>query len=200
MTDPSQLLADAGALVYVVVAAFIFVDAVFPIAPSESLLTAGGVLVTGGELSFPGLVLAGITGAIVGHALLYLAGRASGPHVLKRLTRSERGVERPRAAAERLRHRPWLLIVADFVPWGRTVLMYSAGVIEIQPRRFFQWASIGAAVWATFYAVMGWAAGSVFESGWQALAVSLTAAVSITLVADAIGRIRRQPARAPYGA
>ena len=190
MTDPSQLLSDAGALVYLVVAVFIVVDAVFPAAPSETMLTAGGVLVASGELAAVALVVAGAAGAITGHTILYLAGRASGPAVLRRLTRQAKGAARTASAAEKLRSRPWLIIVADFVPWGRTVLMYSAGVIDLPWRQFLRCASIGAAIWSTFYVILGWATGSMFDSGWQALAISLVAAVSITLVLEAIGRFR----------
>lgn len=191
MTDPSQLLADAGALVYLVVAGLVIIDAVLPIAPSETLLTAGGVLAASGELSIAALVVAGAAGALTGHALLYLAGRVSGSHVLGWLTRSQRTAVRADAAAEKVRERPWLLIVADFVPWGRTVLMYSAGMISIAPSVFFRCASIGAVAWASFYAALGWATGSVFESEWQGLIVSLAVAVSITALAEGIARLRR---------
>jgi membrane protein DedA with SNARE-associated domain len=58
-----------------VVAALVALDAVLPIAPSETLVVAGGVLAADGALSLPLLSAAAATGALTGHTVLYLLGR-----------------------------------------------------------------------------------------------------------------------------
>ncbi|HEX2435719.1 MAG TPA: hypothetical protein VHI76_03615 [Solirubrobacterales bacterium] len=55
--------------------ALVALDAVLPIAPSETLVVAGGVLAADGALSLPLLSAAAATGALTGHTVLYLLGR-----------------------------------------------------------------------------------------------------------------------------
>jgi membrane protein DedA with SNARE-associated domain len=57
-------------LTYLVVVALVALDAVLPIAPSETLVVAGGVLAADGALSLPLLSAAAATGALTGHTVL----------------------------------------------------------------------------------------------------------------------------------
>ena len=66
---------------YIAVASLVAIDAVFPLAPSETLLVAGGVLVADGDLSLPFLGLAAVIGALAGHSLLYVLGVLSLIHI-----------------------------------------------------------------------------------------------------------------------
>lgn len=175
---------------YLLVAGFVTLDAVLPIAPSETLLAAGGVLVADGELSFLALALAGAAGAIAGHTFLYFLGRRLGPRARARFlrgARAERGFEQARTMLAR---RTWLLIVSDFIPAGRTVTMLAAGATGLAPRRFFAFAVPGAALWALFYATLGVVGGSAFESRWPALAASIAAALLVAGTSEAVRRLR----------
>jgi membrane protein DedA with SNARE-associated domain len=53
----TDLVTDSPAT-YLVVAGLVALDAVLPIAPSETLIVSGGVLAADGDLSAPALVLA----------------------------------------------------------------------------------------------------------------------------------------------
>jgi membrane protein DedA with SNARE-associated domain len=175
---------------YALVIGFVALDAVLPIAPSETLLAAGGVLVADGDLSFPLLVLAGALGAIAGHSFLFVVGRRLGPAAEARFVRgprARRGFER---TSDLLAQRTWLLIVADFLPAGRTVAMFAAGATGLPAPRFFAFVLPGALLWSSFYALLGFTGGSVFESRWPALAASVGAALVVAGGSEAVIRLR----------
>jgi membrane-associated protein len=192
----TDLVTDSPAT-YLVVLGLVALDALLPIAPSETLVVTGGVLAADGGLSLPLLDVAAATGALAGHSFLYLLGRRTAPSIRDRLFRGERAQRRLDGAAALVRERTWLLIVSDFLPAGRTAAMFAAGALGLPARRFYRFIVPGALVWALVYTLLGIAGGSLFEEGWGAFAVSIGVAVAIGLVAEAIYRFRRRTPRRP---
>jgi len=186
-----ELAADSF-VTYLVVAAFVALDAVLPVAPSETLVAAGGVLAANQDLSLPILIAAAASGALAGHSVLFLLGRQAGPSLRRRLFRGKRAHDRLEGAAALLQERTWLLIVSDFLPGGRTAAMFAAGALDLPGSRFYAFVIPGAIVWASFYALLGYAGGSVFESDWEALAASLGAALMLGAIAEVLHHIRRR--------
>lgn len=176
---------------YLAIAGLVALDAVLPIAPSETLMVAAGVAVSEGPLSFPLVTVSGFIGALAGHSVLYLLGMLGGPALRRRLFRTEAATAQLATAERALGRRTWILIVADFVPIGRTAAMFAAGALELPPRRFYAFVLPGALIWSSFYALLGLAGGSVFEQGWQALAASLCAALLIGAAGELAHRLRR---------
>jgi len=189
MPDLLELVTDAPTT-YLAVVGLVALDAVLPVAPSETLLAAAGVLVAEGELSFALAVLAGATGALIGHTVLYLLGRRLGPPARRRLFRSETSNRRLDRGAALLAGRTWLLIVADFLPAGRTVAMFAAGGLGLPARRFYSYVVPGAFVWSAFYVSLGIAGGTAFERSWPALIASISAALAIAAGAELYSRRR----------
>src|SRR5690606_19673970 len=107
-----------------------------------------------------------------------------------RIIRTEGAREAYARAKETLHARTWLLMVADFVPWGRTVLMYAAGAVVVPVRRFYAFAAPGAVIWASFYVGLGVVGGETFEQGWPALAASIGAVLVIGGIAELVHRAR----------
>jgi len=68
--------------------------------------------------------------------------------------------------------------------------MFAAGALDLPTDRFYAFVVPGALLWATFYAVLGYAGGSAFESDWVSLAVSLGAAVALGATAESVHRAR----------
>jgi len=194
--DDLSDLSDSPAS-YLAVLALVALDAVFPVAPSETLLVTGGILIEGGDLIAPLFVLAGACGAVLGDSILFGLGSRAGPGLQAKMFSSKRAQERL-AVAERLVHeRTWLLIAADFLPGGRTAAMFAAGALGLPARRFYRFIVPGALLWAVVYTLLGIAGGSLFEEGWGAFAVSIGVAVAIGVVAEAIYRFRRRSPRRP---
>ena len=193
MLDSLTDLVTDSAATYFVVAGLVALDAVLPVVPSETVVVTGGVLAADGDLSLPVLVAAAAAGALAGHSILFVLGRSAAAPLRRRMLRTQRARHRVDRAAALLRRRAWLLIVSDFLPGGRTAAMFGAGALDLSVRRFYAFVVPGALLWATFYALLGYAGGSAFESDWQALAVSVGAALVLAALAEVLHRLRRRP-------
>ena len=90
----------------------------FPIAPSETVLVTGGILIERGDLIAQVFVLAAACGAVLGDSILFGLGSRAGPGLRAKLFSSERARERLRVVERLVHERAWLLIVSDFVPAG----------------------------------------------------------------------------------
>ena len=132
-------LVSASGWTYVLVLAVAALDAVFPVVPSEATAIAAGVVAGAGDLSIALVVAAAAAGAFAGDSGAYAIGRSLGPRATRRLP------ERRVAWAERkLRaHAAMLILVARFVPGGRTVTMTSAGAVGLPWLRFERLAARG---------------------------------------------------------
>jgi membrane-associated protein len=194
--DDLSDLSDSPAS-YLAALALVALDAVFPLAPSETVLVTGGILIERGDLIAPLFVLAAACGAVLGDSILFGLGGRAGPGLRAKLFSSEKARERLRVIERLLHERTWLLIVSDFVPGGRTAAMFSAGALGVPAPRFYSFIVPGALLWAVFYTLLGIAGGSLFEEGWGAFALSIGVALAIGVVAEAIYRFRRRSPRSP---
>ena len=92
-----------------------------------------------------------------------------------------------------LRRGGTLVLVARFVPGGRTATTFTCGLTRFSWWRFAFFAAIAAAGWATYGALLGYFGGQVFsDHPLLALAVALGIAFAITLAAEAIRRLRER--------
>jgi membrane-associated protein len=179
-------------LSYLAIFGLVSLDAVFPVAPSETLVVTGGVLAGRGDLVLPLVIASAAAGAILGDSVLYVLGRRAAPAVERRMFTSERSRNRLEWAERQLRTRTWLLIASDFVPGGRTALMFAAGALRVPTRRFYAFVVAGATIWASFYVLAGVAGAEVFgEDSWVALIASLAVALGIALLAELVFLLRR---------
>ena len=69
MFDGLSDLSDSPAS-YLAVLVLVALDAVFPVAPSETVLVTGGLLIERGDLIAPVFVLAATCGAVLGDSIL----------------------------------------------------------------------------------------------------------------------------------
>jgi membrane-associated protein len=194
--DDLSDLSDSPAS-YLAVLALVALDAVFPVAPSETVLVTGGIVIERRDLIAPVFVLAAACGAVLGDSILFGLGSRAGPGLRAKLFSSERARERLRVVERLVHERTWLLIVSDFVPGGRTAAMFAAGALGLPAPRFYGFIVPGALLWAVFYTLLGIAGGSLFEEGWGAFAVSIGVALAIGVAAEAIYRFRRRSPRSP---
>jgi membrane-associated protein len=194
--DDLSDLSDSPAS-YLAVFALVALDAVFPVAPSETVLVTGGILIERGDLMAPLFVLVAACGAVLGDSILFGVGSRAGPGLQAKLFSSEKARERLRVAERLVHERTWLLIVSDFVPGGRTAAMFAAGALGLQAPRFYSFIVPGALLWAVFYTLLGIASGSLFEEGFGAFALSIGVALAIGAAAEAIYRFRRRGRKVP---
>ena len=164
-------------------------DAFFPLVPSETVLVIGGSLAGSGDLSLPLVALAGAAGAIVGDNISFGIGTWVGEKTVKRWFRSEKA-HRRLAWAERtlLERGAYIIVIARFIPGGRTAVTFSAGYVHSLPwRRFIVYDVVAGLVWGVYGALLGYFSGRTFENHpfWGlllALGIAMTAGLVVELV------------------
>jgi membrane-associated protein len=164
MLDSLIDLATASPRVYLAILVFAAVDAVFPVVPSEASVISAGALAGSGELSLGLVVAAAAVGAVAGDNGAFGIGRLLGPWLEPRIARSPRA-SRQRAWAEaKLDARASSLIVlARFVPGGRTAATTTAGLVGLRWTRFLRLSAFAGIAWASCAASLGFAGGATFE-------------------------------------
>lgn len=187
-TDFSHLVADASGWAYLIVLTFAVVDALLPIVPSEASVITAGVVAAGGDLLLPVVITAAGVGAFAGDNLAYLLGRRFGHRVEARFLRGPKAQRRVQWTQRQLNERGGeIVLVARFIPGGRTAVTLSAGTLAFPWRRFAMYDAIAAVVWALYASLLGYFGGRAFEhEPWKGLvlafAIALTAAGSVELV------------------
>lgn len=180
---------------YAIILGIAALDAVVPVVPSETLAITGGVLAGLGELHLGTVIAAAAVGAFIGDSSAYLLGRKVGAPARERLFRGER-MHRALAWAEKqLAERgPYLILIARFVPGGRTATTFTAGTVRYRPALFFTAAACAAVAWACYAVLLGYYGGRAFEEQpLLALGVALAIAFGIAAVVELTRRLRRRP-------
>ena len=147
--------------VYLVVFAFVAVDAFVPPVPSESALVAlAAVSVSSGDPDLLLLGLVAVAGALVGDNTAYGIGRRLGTDRFA-ILRKPKAVELIERAEHELDKRAaTLILTARYIPVGRVAVNVTAGATRFRYRRFAPLAVIAATAWATYCVLVGLLAGS----------------------------------------
>jgi membrane protein DedA with SNARE-associated domain len=163
---------------YALVFAFAFLDALLPVVPSETSVVTAGVLAGAGEMSLLLILLCAASGAILGDNAAYGIGRRFGERAARRIARGGKGL---RWAERELDDRGGqLIVVARFIPGGRTLVTLSAGLLSYPWRRFVVFDAIAGWTWALYAALLGYFGGKAFEEQpWKGLVAALLIAFAI---------------------
>jgi len=157
-------------------------DAFFPLVPSETVAITSGVLAGSGDLSLPLCIACAATGAFAGDNVSYGIGSWLGEHTVKRVFRSERSRRGFEWAERTLAERGmYLIVVARFIPGGRTATTFSAGYVQPFPwRRFVLADALAGAIWGSYTVLLGYIGGRAFEDApWKGLLIAFALALSI---------------------
>ena len=170
-------------------------DAVIPALPSESAALFAGVLAAvESSLALPGVLGAAAAGAFTGDSLSYSLGRFGGQPAQRRFFNgpyTQRGV---RWACIQLRRRgATILIVARFVPGGRTGATFTSGLTAFPYARFALFTAIAAILWALYSVLLGYVGGRVFHE--KPLLAFLVAFGLAAALASALTLLRRTVSR-----
>ena len=183
---------------YPVIFAVAMIDAFFPLVPSETLAITGGVLAGSGDLSLPLVILAAASGAIIGDNISYFLGRWLGEHTVKRVFRGEKSAKAFTWAETQLEIRGmYLIVIARFIPGGRTAVTFSSGYIHTFPWRKFIIADVIAGViWGVYTATLGYVGGKSFEDHpTLALLAAFGVAIGVTVVIEVVRHVRARRRR-----
>ena len=170
------------------------VDAFFPLVPSETVVIIGGNLSASGDLSLPLVMLAAAAGAIVGDNICFGIGTLVGERTVKRWFSGEKSRRRLDWAEGMLDERgAYIIVVARFIPGGRTAVTFSAGYVPTFPwRRFVVYDVVAGCIWASYASLLGYFGGKTFENHpFLGLLIALGVALSLGLAVEIV-RNRRQ--------
>jgi len=169
-------------------------DALIPAFPSETALIVCGIQAARGELSLEWVIVSAAAGAFVGDNASYAVGRWLGRPAVKRFFSGEVAQGRLDWARNFLRQRgSYVLIVARFVPGGRTATTFTAGLVHLRwPTRFAPYVFMAAILWSVYGALLGYLGGRIFrDQPIYALLAAFGIAALITVGVEAWRRVRR---------
>src|SRR5262245_30393379 len=121
-------------------------------------------------------------GAIAGDNTAYFVGWRYGGRINDRFFTSEKARKRVAWAHRQVEERGGeLIVVARFIPGGRTVVTLSAGTLRYPWRKFIVFDAIAGLVWGTYAASLGYFGGHAFEEQpWKGLLLALGIAFAVT--------------------
>jgi membrane protein DedA with SNARE-associated domain len=166
---------------YPLLFAVAYLDAIIPLVPSETLVITAGVLASAGDMELGWIIVFAAVGAFCGDNTAYFIGHRYGDRIERRFFSSEKAKGRLRWAERQLEERGGeIIIIARFIPGGRTVVTLSAGALEMRWRRFATYDAIAVTIWASYAALLGYVGGKQFEDApWKGLIVALAIAFSV---------------------
>jgi membrane-associated protein len=172
---------------YLLIFALAYLDVLLPIVPSETAMITADT-----HLSLA--ILAGASGAIAGDNTAYFLGRRFEQPLRRRFFSGEKSQERIRWAEGQIQERGGLLILlARFIPAGRTVVTFASGWLEMPWRRFIVFDVIAGIVWASYAALLGYFGGKAFErQPWKGLLLAFGIALAVTAVVEGVRWMRRR--------
>jgi membrane-associated protein len=184
---------------YLVIFAVSAIDAFFPLVPSETVVITAGNIASSGDLVLLLVIACAAAGAIVGDNVSYFIGRWAGERTVKRLFRSEKAHRGFDWAEQQLERRGfYIIVIARFIPGGRTAVTFSSGYTQGMPWRRFIVADVAAGViWGTYAAMLGYVGGKQFEEEpWKGLLLGFGIALGVALLVELARhlRARQRPA------
>jgi len=187
--------------VYGVIFLVAALDGLVPIVPSEATVITAGVFAAAGEPNIVFVIAAACGGAMAGDHTSYAIGHAGGPNVIRRIpegTRRATTFQRVRRLLEN--HGGVALLVARYIPGGRTAVTLTTGAIGYPLRRFTPLDALACLSWAGYTGLLGYLGGSAFEDHpLQGLALGFGIALAVAGLVELVQRLlhRRRSAGHP---
>jgi membrane-associated protein len=168
-------------------------DALIPAFPSETALIVCGIQAARGQLSLEWVIVCAAAGAFSGDNSSYAVGRWLGTPAVKRFFSGEVAQRRLDWARNFLKERgSYVLVVARFIPGGRTATTFTAGLVQLRwLTRFAPYILVAAILWSVYGALLGYLGGRMFkDQPIYALLVAFGIAAVITVGVEAWRRYR----------
>ena len=190
----TNLVADASGWAYAVLLLLALLDALVPVVPSETAVITAGVVAASGDLQLGLVIAAAAAGAFLGDNLAYLIGNRFGRRVAERFFRGEKARKRIDWTEHQLETRGGeMIVVARFIPGGRTAVTLSSGTLGYPWRRFAAFDALAALGWALYASLLGFFGGQAFEDApWKGLLIALGTGFAIAGLVELIRWVRKR--------
>ena len=193
--DVQQWLSElSGFWAYFFIFLMVALDAVIPIFPGETTLSAASTLAAEGQLELGLVMLAGALGAIVGDSSLFWIARKNSARVQPQLDKAL-GNTKVEAAWGMLQSSPGLLIVGGrYVPGMRFAVNATMGLSEIRYWRFLKWSILGGTLWSVYTCALAYKVATTL-SGYPLASVVISGLVTSAMLAIIYCVYRRKQKR-----
>ena len=174
-------MSNASGWAYLIVFLVAYLDALVPVVPSETSVITAGVVAAAGDLNLMIVVAAAAGGAFLGDNTAYFVGARFGVRINERFFSGEKARKRVEWAQKQVTERGGeLILIARFIPGGRTVVTLSAGTLGYPWLRFVLFDAIAALTWALYASLLGYFGGHAFENApWKGLILALAIAFAV---------------------
>jgi membrane protein DedA with SNARE-associated domain len=151
--------------VFVIVAGIAFLDGFFPVVPGEtSVIVAGASAASVGYPNIGLIMLVAAVGAFCGDHVSYAIGRFAFGPIARRLKPGGKTRKAFDWAHDSLVKRGGIvLVVARYIPGGRTAITITSGAVRYPLRKFSSFDLIAAASWGVYCGAIGYIAGKTFQ-------------------------------------
>jgi membrane-associated protein len=132
--------------------------------PGEIGIVLGGVLANQHKLALWIVLVAAVSGAIIGDSIGYWVGSRYGESILRHLPNrivDDDKIERAEQTVRRYGGRA--VFVGRFTAALRALVPGTAGMSGVRYGKFFAWNAAGGTVWASAYVLIGYLAGSQYQ-------------------------------------
>lgn len=150
--------------IYVIIFSIAFLDGFFPVVPGETSVIIAGASAASGNPNIALVFAAAAVGAFGGDHVSYAIGRFGFARIARKL---KPGTKKKKAfdwAHDSLIKRGGMvLVVARYIPGGRTAITITSGALRYPLRKFGLFDSIAAVSWAIYSGTIGYIAGWYFE-------------------------------------
>ncbi|TDB99056.1 DedA family protein [Nonomuraea longispora] len=183
--------AMASPWLYAVLFGLALLDGFFPIVPAETAVITAGVFAASGETNLALVIVVAALGAFAGDHISYLIGNRSGGRL-----RKKKAFVWARGALEE--RGGLVLVVARYIPGGRTATTLTMGAVRHPLRSFTFFDAIAASTWGVYSGLIGFFGGMAFENDpVKGLLLGLGIAVSVTVIVEVVRWIRKRRATQP---
>jgi membrane-associated protein len=174
--------------IYLALWGFAALDGFFPAIPSETLVVTAGVFAAAGEPNLYAVIVVAAVGAFMGDHVSYALGRGAGGRVLDRMKPGTRRYAAVLWARQALVERGGLvLVVARYVPGGRTAVTLTMGSVRYPLRQFSAFAALAAVSWGIYCSLVGYIGGKAFEDNpLKGVVLGIGLALAVTLVVEVV--------------
>ncbi|GAA2719117.1 DedA family protein [Actinocorallia aurantiaca] len=178
--------------IYLMVLGIALLDGFFPVVPSETLvITTGAFAASTGEPDALLLLSVAAIGAICGDHVSYWLGRRAG-------SRLKDGKAFRWARKEVDERGGLVLVVARYIPGGRTATTLTLGATGYPFRRFLLFDVFAGLSWAVYSVLVGYIGGVAFEEDpFKGLLLGLGIALTVAAVVEFIRYVRKKKAAVP---
>ena len=162
---------------------FALLDSVIPLVPSETAVITAGVGAATGNLILVLVIVVAAIGAVCGDNIAYEIGKRAEPWINRRFSGPKAAARL--AWARHLLHTrgAGLIVIARFIPGGRTAITITAGTTQMPRGRFVAATIVAGVIWATYAALLGYYGGTRFEdSPTKALLLAFALATAVLLL------------------